>query len=415
MAGRPDAEAYGGLGSVCLVEGRFEEAIHFYTRAVQLKPDFASAHYNLGSACFGNGNLSGALRSFERTLVLEPGFALASVGCASIHFLRGEPLRGWDLYERRFALTGGRAAVPGAAPWKGQPLRHKRILAWAEQGFGDSIQFIRYAVYLKEMGAHVVVQVPPRLERLCRSIEPCATVVTRIEDAPPCDYECPLMSLPRYCGDGLPYYPGFPYLRPPGGDRAGAIPSASSAGRFRVGLVWSGSPQHSRNRHRSLALRDFGPLSSLSHVELFSLQRGDAAAEQQDCGFSIVDLEAGCQDFADTASAIGSLDLVISVDTSVCHAAGAMGKPVWILLNHVPDWRWGLEGETTPWYPSARLFRQPRPGAWRPVVLAVRDALTAMSLPRPAAQVSGSAPEEGSRSQSDMQSDPAVHSHSPCR
>jgi hypothetical protein len=277
--------------------------------------------------------------------------------------------RGWESYEWRLRSGALDGLHEREAPlWTGEALAGRRLLVWAEQGLGDTLQFVRYAALLAGQGVDVVVEVQPELERLVRQSLPQVEVVARGQRLPQFDVHAPLMSLPHLLHTRLDTIPAeVPYLfAEEAADRLGA-----RDGRLRVGLVWAGNPQHKNDRRRSLNPNVLAPLSSLRDIQWFSLQPGTTTPPPLD----LVDLTADLTDFADTAALLMQLDLVVTVDTSVAHLAGALGRPVWILLPYAADWRWLVERSDSPWYPSARLYRQSAPGDWPSVVERLRADL----------------------------------------
>jgi hypothetical protein len=260
--------------------------------------------------------------------------------------------------------------------WLGEPLNGSRILLHAEQGLGDAIQFARYAPMVAERGATVLLEVHRHLVRLMTTLPGVATVVARGQSLPAFDWQCPLMSLPLAFGTTVETIPTrVPYLA---AQRDGPGPQrTTAAGTQSVGLVWAGSPAHRRDQRRSIGLDLFTPLTQIDGLRWYSLQKGPAAAalSTPPPGLDLIDLARDIHDFADTAAIVANLDLVVTVDTSVAHLAGAMGKPVWILVPKPSDWRWMLDRDDSPWYPTARLFRQRTPGEWAPVVEQIHQAL----------------------------------------
>jgi hypothetical protein len=262
-----------------------------------------------------------------------------------------------------------------APAWRGEPLAGRRLLVWAEQGLGDTLQFVRYARHLADLSAEIVVEVQPELERVVRQSLPDIEVIARGGPPPRFDVHAPLMSLPHRLGTHLDTIPAdVPYLK---ADEARMARWADrlgprDAGR-RIGVVWAGNVQSSNLRRRSLDPGLLGALADVPGVEWFSLQKGSAARPPVD----MTDWTAELLDFADTAALLTQLDLVITVDTAVAHLAGALGRPVWIMLLNAPDWRWLLRRADSPWYPTARLFRQHQPGDWNSVVQTIAQELQA--------------------------------------
>jgi hypothetical protein len=246
--------------------------------------------------------------------------------------------------------------------WNGEVLPGQRLLIWAEQGLGDTLQFARYARLLARAGADVVLEVQPSLERLVRESLPDVEVIAYGQSIPDHDAQVPLLSLPLILGTRLGSIPAdVPYLSAdPERVRAWAERLGPPGGMRRVGLVWAGNREHKNDRRRSLEPDLLRPLAELPSIEWLRVQPGATPRPP----LEMVDRTAELADFADTAALLMQLDLVITVDTSVAHLAGALGRPVWIMLPYEPDWRWLLERTESPWYPTARLFRQARPGDW---------------------------------------------------
>jgi hypothetical protein len=265
--------------------------------------------------------------------------------------------------------------------WNGEPLAGRSVFIWCEQGFGDSIQFVRYIKKIKQNGAETFFECPPKLQRLLlRGVEGADHIVTSDQNVG-CDYHVPLLSLPGIFSTTLESIPAdIPYLYPDQASSSHWKERLAPDQGFRAGLVWAGNPDHKNDLLRSLPLTTYAPLATLPRVSLYSLQKGPAAtqAKSPPSGLRLADYTDELEDFADTAALIMNLDLVITVDTSVAHLAGALGRPVWTLLHADPDWRWLLNREDSPWYPTMRLFRQPVLGDWDPVIRRVAAELEAV-------------------------------------
>jgi hypothetical protein len=267
--------------------------------------------------------------------------------------------------------------------WLGESIDGARILLHAEQGLGDTLQFVRYAPMVAARGAKVILEVPAELRRLIENTMTTGAmqIVTRGSTLPDFDWHSPLLSLPLVFRTDLASIPApIPYLlTEPQLTREFAqhFSSHSTNKNLRVGLVWSGSPRHTRDRQRSIPLAQLSSLTEIPGTTFYSLQKGPAAKELLDMpiDMNLVDLSTHLNDFSDTAAAIANLDLLITVDTAVAHLAGALGKPVWILLTRNPDWRWLLDREDSPWYPAARLFRQRTAGDWSAAIDRVQQQL----------------------------------------
>ncbi len=375
-----DVLLHNELGAVELLLGDFRPALAHYRHVLAERPDDARAYYNCGSALYGQGLLDEALHAYNTAAKLDPQLALADIGAASVHLLREAYDAGWPLYERRLELASFGQSPRPAPRWSGQKLCGKRILLWAEQGLGDTIQFLRFVRVVAELGARVVLCLPPTLHGLIPQAMAVETVLAPGDRHPEVDYECPLMSLAMICGFARQGQRG-PYLQPRPEDARKWTEHLSAYDGLRVGIAWSGSPHNLNNLHRSLPLRLLEPLANVNGVHLFSLQRGSGSEELRNCRMRIDGCETLCRDLAETAAFIASLDLVISVDTSIAHLAGALGKPTWVLLAYMPHWAWLIGREDSPWYSTAQLFRQNTPGDWGSIVEKVRIHLQNFAHP----------------------------------
>jgi hypothetical protein len=359
--------------------GRCEEACAAARTALALDPECAEAHSAFGVAAAGMGRHAEALSSYQWALQLKPALAEAVWNKALLELSQGRFREGWAGYEARWLVKslrlGQRYTTP---PWLGgESLRDRVILLHAEQGYGDSIQFCRYAPLVAARGAKVLLGMPSGLRALMASLEGVDSVVTQ---APVPDFElhCPLLSLPLAFGTELATIPAkVPYLH---ADRVARESWAARLGPCavpRVGLAWAGSPTHTNDANRSIALERLLPLTRFD-VQCVSLQKEIRATDLPFLAGPAVLCRLGEEltDFAATAALLSELDLVITVDTSIAHLAGALGKPVWILLPYVADWRWLREREDSPWYPTARLFRQAAPGDWGGVIERVAAELS---------------------------------------
>ncbi len=376
-----DARAHSNRGAALQALERFEEAVASCDRAIALRPNYAGAFHNRALALIELGCHDEALAAFQEVFAVDPGHSAARWHEALLRLLRGEYAAGWDGYEWRFkhkeiGLRPRNFSVP---QWRGEPLAGRTILLHAEQGFGDTIQFARYAPMVAAQGARVILEVQPALVSLMASLPGIAMIVDRGDTLPAFDVHCPMPSLPLAFATALETVPAqTPYLVAPV-DRIAQWRARLPAGVPRVGLVWSGNPRHKNDRSRSLPFDMLAPLVAIPGVDFISLQKEPRQADAEAlarCG-NVLDLGPKLQDFADTAAVISLLDLVITVDTSIAHLAGALGKPVWIMLPTRVDWRWLLDREDLPWYPTARLFRQRRAGDWPDVIARVRQELVA--------------------------------------
>ena len=380
IALRPDyAKAHCNLAAVLGALHRDAEALASSERALALQPDYAEAHSNRGSALASLGRHDEALLSLRRALSLDPAHANAnhSHGLTGLKLGRMDAAA-WNQHAYRWRLPSAgpyrHAALP---PWDGRTdIRGRRILLWSEQGYGDTIQFCRYAPLVAARGAQVVLEVQAPLQGLLGSLEGVAQVFAVGDALPACDVQLPLLGLPQAFATTLATVPGrVPYLAADARKvDAWRAARAGPAGAPRIGIACSGNPGHQNDVRRSLALAALAPLFGLGHLILVQkdLRPQDEAMLRAS---PIEDPRGALGDFSDTAALVASLDLVISVDTSLVHVAGALGKPVWILLPADPDWRWMLHRTDSPWYPSARLFRQSTADDWMPVVRQVAEQL----------------------------------------
>jgi hypothetical protein len=338
-------------------------------------------HIAMAAAHSDRGEREAMLAHYRRAVDVDPNHAGAHWNLAWELLKEGRLLEGWQHYEWRWRWEGfPERERPFATPrWEGENLDGARILLHGEQGFGDCIQFARYAPMVAALGGRVILEVPRPLVRVMSTLRGVEIVVARGERLPEFGCTCPLMSLPRVFGTAVESIPAsVPYLGVPDGvasDRMVCPP-----GVRRIGLVWGGSPGHQRDERRSIGLDLFCPLTRLDGFRWYSLQKGPAAAALRTGppDLKVLDLASSIGDFADTAAIISQLDLVVTVDTSVAHLAGALGKPVWILVPAKSDWRWLLDRTDSPWYPTARLFRQRREGDWAREIDQVHQALLSL-------------------------------------
>jgi tetratricopeptide (TPR) repeat protein/GR25 family glycosyltransferase involved in LPS biosynthesis/ADP-heptose:LPS heptosyltransferase len=370
IALKPDyAEALSNRGNVLKELDRFDEAVKSYERALEIQRDYPGALSNLGNALVDLGRFDEALAHYHRAVSLDPENAEHRLN-RSLQLLRGASADGWREYEwRRKAKSWVERSFAGPE-WVGEDISGKRVLLYAEQGLGDTIHFARFARAVAQRGGEVILEVQAPLAGLLRRLDGAPAIIRHGEGPPTYDLHLPLMSVPFVLGLGAePVAEDTPYLSAdPGRVRRWA--SRLPADGLRVGIAWQGNPKSPIEKGRSIPLKAFAPLGLVEGVKLISLQKG-AGVEQLanlPAGMKVETLgpgfDAGPNAFLDTAAVMMNLDLVVTCDTAVAHLAGALGRPVWILLRAVPDWRWLLERETTGWYPTARLFRQSRTGDW---------------------------------------------------
>ena len=375
-----EPEFHNNLGLAYAAADREADAIDQYRAALALKPDHAVTWNNLGLALQSLNDVAGAIAAFGRAIELKPYFAHAHWNLSLALLLDGRSADGWREYDWRLALPelGKGRHVYAGPTWDGAAAQGKTLLLYAEQGLGDALQFARYATPLAKSGARVLIHCPEALSPLLATIQGVAQVVSGETALPRYDAHLPLMSLPRVFATTLATIPAdVPYVSVATERRADARSTvAARGGRVNVGIAWAGSKAHTNDRNRSCPFVALSPLLDLPDVTWFSLQQGDAAAQAATTpgGGRLVPLAAGTA-LADTAALIAELDLIISVDTSIVHLAGALARPCWVLLPFAPDWRWMLGRDDSPWYPTLRLFRQSRLRDWSAVVTCVAAEL----------------------------------------
>jgi tetratricopeptide (TPR) repeat protein len=368
-----NAEAHANLANALFQQGLSAEAVEPYRRALALRPEDASTHANFGLALSDLGHLDQAIEHCRRAIAINPEFSSAHNNLGLALLLKGDFAGGLPHHEWRWKVEGLRMGGRrfDRPPWRGEALQGARILLHAEQGVGDTLQFLRYAPLVARAGGTVLLEVHRELKRLAASVVGASEVVAQGETLPQFEQHCPLLSLMLAFGTDLGSIPAeVPYLSAP---KPLVQQWRERLGRGRgkrVGLVWAGRPEHRRDRDRSLSIGALAPLAAIHGVNFFSLQKGPRAAEAKNLsdGVAIEDIAPMLGDFAETAAAMAALDLIITVDTSVAHLAGATGRPVWVLLPRIPDWRWLLDREDSPWYPTVRLFRQAKAGDWASVI-----------------------------------------------
>ena len=414
LALQPDeARLYDNLGVLLEARGQAEGAVAAYQRALQLAPDLVAAHAHLALSLVGLGREDEALAHYRRAIALDPLHATARNNMGLLEMERGEAQAaealfeqaarlkpdyveaqwnlglarlllgrleaGWPGYEWRLKLKGAESRRFTARAWTGGPLKGKTILLTTEQGTGDAFQFVRYAPLVQALGGRVVVEAPGPLARVLTTAKGVDLVADREQPLPAFDRHAPLLSLPGLFHTTVETIPwNGPYLEADDAATAAWRARLARDPGLKVGLVWRGNPAHSRDRVRSMPAEALTALTGTPGVRIVSLQV-NASAEELTALDGAEDLAAGLTDWADTAALLAALDLVISVATAVAHLAGALGRPVFLLLPYAPDWRWLLEREDSPWYPTMRLFRQAQRGDWTGAVEQARQAVVAFA------------------------------------
>ncbi|ABK43089.1 Tetratricopeptide TPR_2 repeat protein [Magnetococcus marinus MC-1] len=381
-----DYQAYYHIGDSCIDLGQNRQAIEAFTQAIKCKPDLQEAWLNLGLCLKAAGELPGALQAFTTALQLNPDDAKAKVDYAMALLAMGDYANGWRYYTARFQFShvfNDMQRIPAnVEAWNGEPLQDKTLLVLCEQGYGDNLQFARYLPMLRARGVKkLIVESKGHLIELFRYNELadayCNVMEVKEQQA---DYYVPLLELPRLLETRVENIPAdLPLYRVSAAlmhKLAAQIPS----GGFKVGLVWSGKPLHPRDpaRRRSCPFAELAPLATVAGVDFYSLQTGleeDHMPSKLAGDTPLIDLNPYLDDFHHTAAAMQQLDLIITIDTAAAHLAGSLKRPTWLLTPYAADWRWGVTGNSTPWYPGMRLYRQPAPGAWQPVIAQVTAQL----------------------------------------
>ena len=374
------AESYSNRGCSLQEQQRFEEALISYDHAIALNPNYAEAYFNRGCTLQKLKRLDEALNHYEKVITIKPQYADAHFNKSFIKILLGDYEEGWRLYEWRWKSHGFTSQLKHSPQpvWLGeQSLKNKTIVIYPEQGFGDYIQFIRYAPKLEQLGARVILEVPVLLMPVVSTLEGQFTFFEKGKELPDFDYHCPVMSLPHAFKTTVDTIPNqVPFFNVNLVKKQTWQARLGEKSQRRVGLVWSGSTQHKNDHNRSIPIHLFQSLFNMPvvfHCLQKEIREDDTAflASQNNIHNHIEFLD----DFSDTAALIDAMDLVISVDTSVAHLAGALGKETWILLPYSPDYRWMLETSDSPWYPTAKLFRQSAIGEWGSAINDIKQAL----------------------------------------
>ena len=380
LAMRPDhPDARSNRGAVLGELGRHDEALNDFDAALAARPEYAQAHSNKARVLQELGRWPEALEYLERAISLDPQLVEAQWNRALLLLLLGDYERGWRAYEWRWRVDGMRPLLRNLQRpmWIGrESLAGKTILLHAEQGVGDTLQFSRYVPLIARQARQVVLEVAPPLRTLLAENFPDVEVIARGADLPHFDVHCALGTLPFTCGTTLTNIPPPARIRVAGDKVSQWEERLGTPSAMRVGVAWAGNPQHVSDHRRSIGFERFAPLLA-EPIEFHILQK-ELRADAEAIRGSFPNVHLWTKEIAgfdDTAALIGELDLVVTIDSAVAHLAASMGKPTWILLADVPDFRWLLERPDSPWYPAVRLFRQPRRGDWESVLADVRRQL----------------------------------------
>ncbi len=369
----------GNLGNAYLQRGDVEKALECHEKALKASPESAEAFFNKGLSLRALGRLQDAIFCFDRALALNPDHAEAQWDRSLSLLMNNELNEGFASYEARWKLPEVVRPSFSQPAWSGTNPSGQRLLVYAEQGFGDTLHFVRYCQWLQEQGAEVILQVQPELLDILDTCPYIDAVYPFGADVPVFDAHIALLSIPFLAGISPEnIYAPIPYIDVPAPEQALDYLKRPKT-TLKVGLVWAGRPTHKNDRHRSAGLLPLLPLLQVPHTAFFSLQMGERVQDLAEHGVNglIYDCSRHINTFIDTAHILQQLDVVITIDSAVAHLAGAMGKEVWVLLPFIGDWRWQQQGEATPWYPTMRLFRQPKVGDWATVIKNVANALAA--------------------------------------
>jgi len=384
----PDyVEVYNNLGIALKEHEEFSEAIACFEKTLQLDPNFVEAYYNLGNSLRDEGRCVEAIRNFKKAISLKPDYAQAHWNLSLALLLNGNYSEGWKGYKwRRNAdlkiLTDYHST--GKPRWDGSSFKSRRLLVHYEQGLGDNIQFVRYLPMIKARGGTLIFETLKPLIGLLRGFDGVDELVEYVPNRKlPLEYDVytSLLDMPYIFGTTVETIPSqIPYIYADSSKAEYWREKLSGPG-LKVGIVWAGSAEHGNDRYRSCSLKNFSPLGEIDGVRLYGLQKGPAARQMDEFTETIpvTNISENFNDFTDTAAAIDNLDLVISVDTSVLHLSGAIGKPTWALIPYAPEWRWMLNRQDSPWYPTMRLFRQSNWNDWDSVFRSVTEELKMMA------------------------------------
>ncbi len=371
LALKPDAvTVLSNFGLALVGTAQLERGFDAYSKALDLRPDFTNALNNLGNAYRERLDMTRTMECYDRALFFRPDHPDARWNRSLLQLLLADFENGWLEYEWRWLKFPEERRNFGQSRWDGFDITGKTILLFAEQGFGDTIQFARYIPMVAERGAKVIVECQPELADVMNTVGGTERIYERGETVPMTDFQSPFMSLGRAFGTNITNIPNkTPYIKAdPERIAVWKKKLEPHEGTFKIGVTWAGAARHHRDRERSMRLEMWAPWKQIPGITWVSLQKGPSVNDPGRAAFPMIDHTSDLKTFADTAALMENLDLVISVDTSIVHLAGALGKPVWTLIPYLPDWRWMLNRDDSPWYPSMRLMRQTSMNDWSPTI-----------------------------------------------
>jgi hypothetical protein len=371
------------LGEVYRLLGRLDEAVQACRRGAAMDPADPLGPFNLAMVEYDRLEIEACIAAARRSIALRPNLPQAHMKLGQALLVAGQFQEGWEHYEWRYQIPGAPPLMPKTdrPQWDGRPLPDSRLLLIGDQGYGDVIMFGRFVRWAMSRCPQVTVACSPEMTGLVEQLAPGAHLATRWEDCPPYAAFCPMSGLPRLAGTRLETIPAWvPYLAADPARVAhwrARLDAAFPAGTRLIALSWAGRPTHNNDRNRSLHLSQLAPLGEIPGVAYVSLQKGPAAAQTAEWQgrAPLLNLDAEIQSFEDSAAILMLCEKLVSVDTSMVHLAGALGRPAWVMLPYAPDWRWLLGREDTPWYPHVRLLRQPAPKDWLSVIRRVVSEL----------------------------------------
>ena len=373
------AKAYNNLGMVLENMNRRVEALGCFRQAIALEPNNSVFYTNVGKMLKEFRQLDEAEVCIQQALALRPDSVNANLALATLYLLQEQYEKGWEKYDDWRLIRDGNRHLP-IPQWQGEDLAGRRILLFADQGFGDTIHFIRYALMVAKLASETNVLIQKPLRRLLFfSLTNCKICNSDRIDAREYDFISPLLSLPHRFNTSRETIPQTtPYIHPSRSiieTWSKTLDKIDGGKKYRIGVVWAGNPAHANDRNRSIPFDVFSSLFDITKVSWISLQKGKRVTDLATTFNNVIDISGALLDFAETAGVIANLDLVITVDSAVAHLAGAMGQKTWLLLPYNPDWRWQLDREDSPWYPTLRLFRQHEIDNWAEVLLKVRKSV----------------------------------------